>query len=358
MARVLIIDDSLDILTLLRAFFQRRTSHEVLVARNGEEGLRLALEHRPDLALVDIMMPGMNGYEVIQRLRADPRTKTMGIIVLTARGQPVDRQAALEAGADAHLAKPVNMQELEKTVNEVLGDRSQETATILPVLSLKGGLGVTTTAVNLALLLQQQTPTALWDMALASGHVALSLGIAPRIHWGSLLEQSDVTPASLVQQHPSGLQVLCAPPIPVTSKGLDKGQVHEILHTLQEVARHIVVDMPPLLNAATLAVLRHAEKVILFTSHDPAGIQSTLAALQVLRDLGIKSFVVHSLPIPTKPPDLDALSRVMRTPIQISLPYDPRQDRALRQGLPVTLSAPESALARAFRQALELIMER
>jgi len=60
MARVLIIDDSIDVLTLLQAFFRRRTSHEVLVARNGEEGLHQALEHRPDLAVVDIMQGWMD----------------------------------------------------------------------------------------------------------------------------------------------------------------------------------------------------------------------------------------------------------------------------------------------------------
>jgi len=357
MARVLIIDDNIDVLTLLQAFFRRRTSHEVLVARNGEEGLHQALEHRPDLAVVDIMMPGMDGYELIRRLRADPRTESMGILVLTARGQPVDQRAALQAGADAYLAKPVNLEELEDIVDKILSDRSERAATALPILSLKGGLGVTTTAVNLALLLQQQAPTALWDMALASGHVALCLGIVPQTHWGAILKQPDIPVTSVIQQHTSGLQVLCAPPIPVTSQGLGESQVYRILRALQETTGYIVIDLPPILNAATLTVLRHAQRVVLLTGHDPASIQSTLAVLQVLRDLEAKSLVVHSRPIPSKPPDLDALSRLMHTSIRISLPYDPRQDRALRTGMPITLSAPDSALAKAHRQLLKLIME-
>ncbi len=358
MARVLIVDDSIDVLTLLQAFFRRRASHEVLIARNGEEGLHQALEHRPDLALVDIMMPGMDGYELIRRLRADPRTESMGILVLTARGQPVDQQAALQTGADAYLAKPVNLEELEAIVDKILSNRSQKAATVLPILSLKGGLGVTTTAVNLALLLQQQAPTALWDLAHASGHVALCLGIAPQTHWGAILQQPDMPVTSVIQEHTSRLQVLCAPPIPVTSQELGESQVHRILHALQETATYIVIDTPPILNAATLTVLRLAQEVILLTSHDPAGIQSTLATLQVLRDLRARSLVVHSRPIPSPSPDLDPLSRLMHTSIRMSLPYDPKQDRALRTGIPITLSAPDSALAKAYRQLLKLVTER
>jgi len=120
MARVLIIDDSPDMLDMLSTFFERRTSHEVILAKNGKSGLDKAVETPPNLALVDVMMPGIDGYEVVRRLRADPKTRDMGIIILTARGQSVDRQAALQAGADMHLPKPVNIDVLAEAVEAVL----------------------------------------------------------------------------------------------------------------------------------------------------------------------------------------------------------------------------------------------
>jgi DNA-binding response OmpR family regulator len=119
---VLAADDDEDILELV-AFRLERSGYTVLRATDGEEALRLALEAKPDLAVLDVMMPKLDGYELTRRLRADDATRRMPIILLTARSQDADVQAGFDAGADDYLRKPFSPQELRARVQAILGRR-------------------------------------------------------------------------------------------------------------------------------------------------------------------------------------------------------------------------------------------
>jgi DNA-binding response OmpR family regulator len=119
---ILAADDDPDILKLV-VFRLERSGYVVLQARDGEEALRLALEHKPDLAVVDVMMPKMDGLELVRRLRAEEATSRTPIIMLTARAQDTDLQAGFEAGADDYLRKPFSPLELQARVQAILGRR-------------------------------------------------------------------------------------------------------------------------------------------------------------------------------------------------------------------------------------------
>lgn len=119
---VLVADDDPDILTLV-GFRLERAGYEVLPARDGEEALALALERQPDLAILDVMMPKLDGYEVTQRLRENPATSGMPVILLTARVQEADITRGFEAGADDYIKKPFSPQELRARVQAILGRR-------------------------------------------------------------------------------------------------------------------------------------------------------------------------------------------------------------------------------------------
>jgi DNA-binding response OmpR family regulator len=119
---ILVADDDDDIRQLLR-FRLERAGYEVVEARDGEEALALAIRHRPDLAVMDVMMPRATGYEVTQRLRADESTKSIPVILLTARAQEADVSRGFEAGADDYLRKPFSPQELRARVQAILGRR-------------------------------------------------------------------------------------------------------------------------------------------------------------------------------------------------------------------------------------------
>jgi DNA-binding response OmpR family regulator len=119
---LLIADDDEDILELL-GFRLERAGYEVVRARDGEEALRLALERLPSLALLDVMMPGLDGYEVARSLRGDERTSAIPIILLTARAQASDITRGLAAGADDHITKPFDARDLTERVERLLRPR-------------------------------------------------------------------------------------------------------------------------------------------------------------------------------------------------------------------------------------------
>ncbi|MFH7044992.1 response regulator transcription factor [Paucibacter sp. JuS9] len=123
MSTILIVEDHSDIRRLIRWALDF-DGHQIHEAANGAQGLLSAGVIRPDLMIVDMMMPGdMNGLELTKQLRADPQLSQTGIIMLTARAQSADREAALAAGVDAFLVKPFSPMGLAAEVDRVLKDR-------------------------------------------------------------------------------------------------------------------------------------------------------------------------------------------------------------------------------------------
>jgi DNA-binding response OmpR family regulator len=119
---ILAADDDEDILELV-TFRLERSGYTVVQARDGEEAWRLALDEKPDLAVLDVMMPKLNGFELTRRLRAEEATSRIPIILLTARAQDVDLQQGFDAGADDYIRKPFSPQELRARVQSILGRR-------------------------------------------------------------------------------------------------------------------------------------------------------------------------------------------------------------------------------------------
>jgi DNA-binding response OmpR family regulator len=119
---VLAADDDEDILELI-VFRLERSGYTVLQARDGAEALELARRSRPDLAVLDVMMPKLDGFELTRRLREDESTSKMPIILLTARTQEADVERGFDAGADDYLRKPFSPQELRSRVQAILGRR-------------------------------------------------------------------------------------------------------------------------------------------------------------------------------------------------------------------------------------------
>ncbi|HYY34588.1 MAG TPA: response regulator [Gaiellaceae bacterium] len=117
---VLVADDDPDILSLV-ALRLERAGYEVVVARNGEEAVTRAVERTPDIALLDVMMPRLDGYEATARLRAHDATRHMPVILLTARVQEADIARGIEAGADDYVKKPFSTQELRDRIQAALG---------------------------------------------------------------------------------------------------------------------------------------------------------------------------------------------------------------------------------------------
>lgn len=110
--RILVADDNVEGASLLRALLSQR-GHEVTVVHSGEDAVRVAKETLPQVGLIDIGMPGMNGYAVAEELRRDPDTNAMFLLAVTGWGQEEDKRKAIEAGFDAHVIKPADPDELQ-----------------------------------------------------------------------------------------------------------------------------------------------------------------------------------------------------------------------------------------------------
>jgi DNA-binding response OmpR family regulator len=118
--RILIVDDEPNIVTSLE-YLMKREGYEVQIAGDGEAGLKAAASSAPDLILLDIMLPKMNGFEVCERLRGDPRCRGMKIVMLTAKGRQADTARGMAAGADLYVTKPFSTRELVAQVKQILG---------------------------------------------------------------------------------------------------------------------------------------------------------------------------------------------------------------------------------------------
>ncbi len=117
--KILVVDDEVYIVHILD-FSLGMEGYEVVTALNGEEALAKAAEHKPDLVVLDIMMPKMDGYETCRRLKGDDATRNIPVILLSAKGRNVDQKMGFEVGADDYITKPFSPRKLVERINVIL----------------------------------------------------------------------------------------------------------------------------------------------------------------------------------------------------------------------------------------------
>jgi DNA-binding response OmpR family regulator len=122
MNKILIVDDDPMILRALEHILVKE-GYEVLTATNGLDGLRIAQEKTPDLVILDVMLPGLDGFEVCYRLRHSLKTGKIPILMLSAKGQPIDQETGHKVGAFKYVVKPVNRVELLETIQKLFASR-------------------------------------------------------------------------------------------------------------------------------------------------------------------------------------------------------------------------------------------
>ncbi len=123
--RILVVDDEIYIVHILD-FSLGMEGYEVITALDGEQALEKAKAERPDLIVLDIMMPKLDGYETCKLLKADAGTKDIPVILLSAKGRNVDQKIGFEVGADDYITKPFSPRKLVERINAILGQGSQQ----------------------------------------------------------------------------------------------------------------------------------------------------------------------------------------------------------------------------------------
>ena len=359
MAKILIVDDDPDMRPLMRLTLAK-LGHQPSLAATGTEGLRMAESEPFDLMVLDLMMPDIDGYEVMRRLRANPNTKSLPIIVLTARTQAADYDSAIESGADAYLPKPFDPDALNRRIAELLkrveaakGAGTPATApalngSVTVVLGLRGGVGATTYAVTVAgTLLRLGSRVCLVDLSPSGGHVAMQLRLSTGITWRNLPAAPDTTAvAQALVRHDSGLVVLAAPSQPVR-QGPSADSFRHTLEALQIFFTQVVVDAAPVLDDATEVAIAAADQVVVMCTPEVGAVHSTIGTLQALGGLRrpqSRVIVVLNQVMPEASLPASAIEKALGGPPDLVIPFDRQQALALAHGTPLIFSQPGALL--------------
>jgi two-component system alkaline phosphatase synthesis response regulator PhoP len=118
--KILVVDDEVYILHILD-FSLNAEGYEVITAEDGEQAIEKAKQEEPDLVVLDVMMPKVDGYEACRKLKQDPKMKDVPVILLTAKGRDIDRKLGLEVGADDYITKPFSPNKLIEKIGSFLG---------------------------------------------------------------------------------------------------------------------------------------------------------------------------------------------------------------------------------------------
>lgn len=258
--KVLLVDDDIDTLRLVGLMLQRQ-GYQIVAANNGPQALSIAEKELPDIILLDIMMPEMDGYEVAKRLRQNPVTNQIPIIIFSAKDQVEDKIMGFEAGADDYLTKPTQPRELFAHIRAVLA-RVQKSRTIeenkevrkgirIGALGAKGGVGTSTLALNLGFALQKigGKSVIFSDFRPGMGSIGIELGYKKIEGLKSLIQKKDIeiTSADIEKyliKYSQGVHFLLSSPdaqeakIPVTAEHF--GVISQLLTAFAEI---IILDL-------------------------------------------------------------------------------------------------------------------
>ena len=127
MSRIFVIDDDPELLMMV-GMILRRAGHETILASDSVEGAERLIKEKPDLLILDLMMPHMSGFEVCRKIRSTPDVSELPIMILTARIQENDREAAFESGATDYMTKPITSRQLTSRVQQLLAVPPMDTA--------------------------------------------------------------------------------------------------------------------------------------------------------------------------------------------------------------------------------------
>jgi CheY-like chemotaxis protein/MinD-like ATPase involved in chromosome partitioning or flagellar assembly len=296
--RILIVDDDIDSLKLIGLMLQR-SGYEVIAANTGNQALSKAQSDVPDLIILDIMMPDMNGYDVCRRLRANPKTQEIPIIMFTAKTLIDDKVAGFEAGADDYLTKPTHPAELASRVKAILARSAAQQKQEAPkgskigVMSAKGGVGVTTISLNIgAALLQSGENPAIADFRLGKGSMGLFLGMARSQGMAHILSMppDEIRPTTVEKalvRHQSGLRGLLSSMHP--QEALMNFSTEAALATVRSlgaISRPTIFDLGSGYSPVVSELQREMDQLILLVEPNRVSLEMTRELIDELSDDG------------------------------------------------------------------------
>ena len=320
--KILVFDDVFPVRYLIEHTL-RRKGYDVQAVKDGSAGLMTAREYRPDLIVVDIMMPDIDGFQVCREIREDPLLRKTPVIFLTALMTKKHKLQAFEVGADDYLVKPFQADELMAHISAVLRrmevrevedeyppsmveNQAKPSGRLLTFFSPKGGVGTTTIAIQLseALAMQENKPVVLIDLDLPLGGIAPALSIYTRNHaidmLNNLPEKLEIGYIQrFMQRHRTNLFVIPTPDtIIVTEEMPDGDKLEPVLTELVAQGYFVVLDLGSTLNELALTGLQLADINYVITSGEAVANKLTNAFFASAEKLGLDA--TRLLPVVNK----------------------------------------------------------
>ncbi|MDD2922339.1 MAG: response regulator [Anaerolineales bacterium] len=381
--KILIIDDDVDTLKLVGLMLQKQ-GYEISAASNGALGLAKALEERPNLILLDVMMPDMDGYEVTRRLRKNPATVAIPILMFTAKTQLDDKVTGFEAGADDYLTKPTHPTELQAHVRALLTRAPQKEAGgaapvaapeqrgyVIGVLAARGGLGVSSVAVNLAASIYSRTQAnvILAELTPGQGTLGMDLGSPNQSGLTELLQGSaaEITREkiqSLLTAHNSGIKCLFASENPRDVALVSQAQNYETLVSrLSTLARFIILDLGTSLPLSSQKVLPLCNERIVVVEGIPNSIHhsklliDSIAGLKIDRK-SISAVLNNRQRSEAQIPSAQAQEALGHSILMTFTPAPELFMQAMRTKMPAVISQPSNMTSQQFLKLADIVLER
>jgi CheY-like chemotaxis protein/MinD-like ATPase involved in chromosome partitioning or flagellar assembly len=380
--KILIIDDDLDTLRLVGLMLQRQ-GYQISAATNGQQGLDKAYEEDPDLILLDIMMPDMDGYEVTRRLRKNPSTMETPILMFTAKTQLDDKVIGFEVGANDYLTKPTHPSELQARVKTLLsraGDKKEAVGAssdenqgyLIGVLGARGGVGTTSLAVNLAASLQSHTKgdVIVGEMLPGQGTLALDMGTpSPKglVDLLSLSKLHEITRDKVrdsLTAHPSGFKLLLASDRPRDMHLINQTANYEIVvKRLVGLARFTILDLGVGLQPFADKILPLCNDVLIVIEGVPNTIIHAKALIDDIAGLGVSRKCIqvvlnNRMRSDTQLPSSQVQTKLEHEIISTLTPAPELFVQSTRMQTPAVICQPESLTTRQIMKLVDFFTER
>lgn len=379
--KILIVDDDVETLRLVGLMLQRQ-GYEILAAENGTQAITSAKKENPDLIVLDVMMPDMDGYQVTHELRKNPGTALTPILMFTAKSQVDDKVAGYDAGVDDYLTKPVHPAELVAHIKALLSrtrarpvaEEPQQKAFMVGVLGCRGGLGTSTLTLNLAASYSQQNR----GTAVTAAEIRPGLG-----SWGIELGFNNPDGLrSIIQSKASDINAEMIERVLVTTNfsvklllasmfnsKLDYSALSDTLPATVRALSHlngiVFVDIGTHLIPGFEKIVENLDEVLILTEPNLITVKRTKILIEQMRTANLLAgksmdLVLYNHMRADIQMNSSQVSEEMEgTPVSIMIPPSP--ELAIQAGqrhTPMINLQPESLIAQQFARLAEIIHER
>lgn len=372
--KILIVDDEADTISYLRLSLAA-LPYEIVSAKNGTEALTAALTHKPDIIILDVMMPDLDGYEVTRRLRGNPQTANIPILMFTAKTQLEDKIAGFSAGVDIYLTKPIHTIELQANVRALLSMQPARAAPVaqegyvIGVLGSKGGVGVSTLALNLAASIQKKLKKTVIASELKSGLGiwGLELNITQKNGLSEVLRMDPTAiTESVINQKlvttPFGVRLMLASNDPADTELVSNIPQRDImLEQLSRMAQVVVLDIGTRALPSFDSLSAICDEMILVLEPQPISARLSKHMIENLKSLGYitqKPFTFLTVNRARSDMQLNLTQIEQEVGIAPVIGFPPVSEQtffAAKRGIPLIEVQPEGLLAQQFNQLAEIV---